>query len=41
MHDIRYTFGMTLKDNYIYAIGGWVYGDDTNALINKCERYNI
>lgn len=41
MHDVRYTFAMTIKDNYVYAIGGRVYGDDTVALINKCERYDI
>ena len=41
MHEIRYTFCLIKKDNYIYAIGGWVYGGDNVSLLNKCERYNI
>ena len=41
MNDFRYTFAMTKKDNFIYAIGGWVYGGDDVSLINKCEWYDL
>ena len=40
MLDIRYTFPIIYCDNFIYAIGGRVYGDDTVSLMTKCERYD-
>lgn len=41
MNQIRYTFPLVKKNNFVYAIGGRVYGDDNVSLLNKCERYDI
>ena len=41
MNDLRYTFNLILKGNYIYAIAGRTYGDDNVGILNKCERYSI
>lgn len=40
MKNIRYTFPILHKDNFIYVIGGRTYGDDFNSLLDKCERFD-
>ena len=41
MSHIRYTFPLVMKDHYVYAIGGRVYGSDNISLLKKCERFNL
>lgn len=38
---LRYTFSLIKFGDYIYAIGGRNYGEDKNAILNKCERYSF
>lgn len=41
MHTHRYTFSCVKKGNYVYVMGGRSYGHDENAIMSKCERYNL
>ena len=38
--DARYTFNLIEMDRYAYAIGGRTWGEDDQAILNTCERYN-
>ena len=40
MHTKRYTFNCIKKGNYIYALAGREFGNDQNAIMSKCERFN-
>lgn len=37
----RYTHAATYVDGYVYVIGGRYFGEDHQALLNKCERLQI
>ena len=41
MHTKRYTFNCIKKGKYIYALAGREYGNDQNAIMSKCERFNL
>ena len=41
MIDIRFSFNLVLFKDYIYAIGGRQYGNNAEAIMNDCERYNF
>ena len=32
---------MVLKDEFVYAIGGRTYGEDSVAIRKECERYDL
>lgn len=37
----RYTHSATYADGYVYVMGGRFFGEDHQALLNKCERLLI
>ena len=37
----RYTFNCLYKNPYIYVLAGRTYGEDNEAILKRCERYNI
>lgn len=39
MQIARYTFPCVIKDNFIYAIGGRIYGQTGTSIINSVERF--
>ena len=41
MFQQRYTFSTIYKKPYIYAIGGRTYGEDREAILSSCERFNL
>ena len=41
MVNMRYTFSLIKFKRHVYAIGGRQYGDDTTAILNKCERFDL
>ena len=41
MFKIRYYFPCKKLANYIYAVGGRVYGNDLQAVIGDCERFDL
>lgn len=40
-HDARYTFNLVVMGNHVYAIGGRTWGEDNQAILKGCERYDI
>jgi len=40
-HKPRYTFNLIVMGEYVYALGGRTWGEDNQAILNSCERYNI
>ena len=41
MNNFRYTFPLIKFKNHVYAIGGREFGDNSSAIMNKVERYNL
>lgn len=39
-HD-RYTFNLVKKGHYVYVLGGRSWGEDHEALLADCERYDL
>lgn len=40
MFNIRYTFSVIKKNHHYYVLGGRVYGQDNESILNKCERFD-
>lgn len=40
MKNIRYTFPVIKKNHFYYALGGRVYGQDHESILNQCERFD-
>jgi N-acetylneuraminic acid mutarotase len=41
MIDSRYAFSITIKNGFIYVLGGRDYGEDSVSIMNRCERYSL
>ena len=41
MNNIRYSFATIKYKNWVYALGGRIYGSDRFSLLKKCEYYDI